>query len=743
MSILPARISSTHKGGVSGLIQSDGACFLTWGYDGALAVWDNSGAPLSRVSGHGSAVWGFVPVGQAFVSWGADGGLGLWTWSGPDLRLIDRALHAAAVQGVAPLDRDDRFVSWGADGALRWWTIGSGELCMLSDASAHQGCINGARRLRDGRLVTWGWDGALRFWSAEGSALGAVQDAHEACIKGLLETASGDLLTWGWDGDVRILRPRGLVDSGKPRHRGGVLDVQPIGDWFVSIGTDSQLFLWAAKEGNLDCLDRASKIPATALCAIGDNAFVSGLRDGACMFWTINEGKLTEKTRADAHRSAVGGIDRIGEERLFSWAEDGSLAVWSVEGELQRSSCFHEGAVLGATQLASGVCASWGSDGVVCLGAGGALPPQPRSHYGRCSLALSTSGLLSSIGNDGRINNWDVEQRRLITSTHAHPGGVRGLRHLPRGRSVTWGWDGAVRFWDRHVRPERTEAGIVNEGPVWGLLALECRHLASWGLDGRVAIWNEDGRQTASGQCGKAIWGMAYTANTSFAWGPDGHIAAWQVSGETLTEQHRVLAHLGGTWGVATLGSRLLSWGEDGSFGIWQWEGAGLRLVRRVPAHRGGVWRVAILGPDKIASCGSDGLVRFWDASGSDLGASPYRHRGGVNGFTLLDNGDFLSWGVDGAISVLDTAGYIRAAFNDGIAHEGGVVGVKALADGSVVSWGWDGAIRWWDHGGAPFRSERAHRGCVINVEQLPGHYLVSCGSDGEVRFWASEEDST
>ena len=118
-------------------------------------------------------------------------------------------------------------------------------------------------------------------------------------------------------------------------------------------------------------------------------------------------------------------------------------------------------------------------------------------------------------------------QRGLLRSiNNAHQGGVRGVLAVGE-RLVSWGWDGAIRFWTREGT--RAEGGDDNahRGGVGGVLAVGER-LVSWGGDCAIRFWTREGARAEGG---------------------DDH------------------AHQGPVRGVLEVGERLVSWS-------WDWDGA-------------------------------------------------------------------------------------------------------------------------------------------------------------------------
>ena len=356
------------------------------------------------------------------------------------------------------------------------------------------------------------------------------------------------------------------------------------------------------------------------------------------------------------------------------------------------------------------------------------------AHAGGVLGVLALDDGLVSWGRDGAIRFWDrAGQPRPGGDAQAHAGGVLGVLALDDGL-VSWGRDGAIRFWDRAGQPRPGGDAQAHAGGVLGVLALD-DGLVSWGDDGAIRFWDRAGQPRPGGDAqAHAGWFLGVLAldDGLVSWGDDGAIRFWDRAGQPRPGGD-AQAHAGGVWGVLALDDGLVSWGRDGAIRFWDRAGQP-RPGGDAQAHAGGVLGVLALD-DGLVSWGRDGAIRFWDRAGQPRpGGDAQAHAGGVWGVLALDDG-LVSWGRDGAIRFWDRAGQPRPG-GDAQAHAGGVWGVLALDDG-LVSWGRDGAIRFWDRAGQPRPGgdAQAHAGGVWGVLALDDG-LVSWGDDGAIRFW-------
>jgi WD40 repeat protein len=153
----------------------------------------------------------------------------------------------------------------------------------------------------------------------------------------------------------------------------------------------------------------------------------------------------------------------------------------------------------------------------------------------------------------------------------------------------------------------------------------------------------------------------------------------------------------------------------------------------------------------EIASCGQDGLVKFWDAGSGKETASLVAHGGGVTALAFSLQGELLATaGADGTVKLWDVAS--RKIVGTFFGHLGTVRAVAISPDAtSLVSGGDDGTVRFWDvatrratatRWGRPRSREMAVDDplqVVHSVAYSPDGLLVASGSYGVIRLWEAE----
>ena len=180
---------------------------------------------------------------------------------------------------------------------------------------------------------------------------------------------------------------------------------------------------------------------------------------------------------------------------------------------------------------------------------------------------------------------------------------------------------------------------------------------------------------------------------------------------------------------------------EDRDF-AWGFQYGRCLWVRTLAAHRRAVNSVAFSSDGRtLATGGSDGNLRFWDAASREPRGEPIQaHQDTVNSVAFSSDGRTLATGdIYGNLRFWDAAS--REPRGEPIqTHQGTVMSVAFSSDGRTLATGsYDGYLRFWDAASREPRGEPilAHQGAVNSVAfSSDGRTLATGGIDSNLRFW-------
>jgi WD40 repeat protein len=503
----------------------------------------------------------------------------------------------------------------------------------LRTLEGHEGKLTALVFSPDGQtLISAGEDRQLLAWSAgSGDRLARLEsDAH---VRDAAFSADGTLLaTAAGEGYIRLWSVDGWAPGSRlDGHDGPVssVDFSEDGAQLVSSGEDGTLRSWA---------------PLTA-----------GARSRPEMRLIRGEG------HQPANRVAFAGVSAV-----ISASNDGTVRLFSLEGQqLARINTSH-GAILTLAAPARGAIAALGQDATVFL-----VDPGTRTTVARLegddsvnSIAISADGAtLVSANRDGRLRLWRVSpgaREARLQGAADFPGGT-AIAFSPAGQRVAVGdAAGHIALWDlsrAHIAggmdllkgpvsslafsrdgkmlavagreesaflfeltngdrvPLEGHAGLVN----CVAFAPDGAIVASGSSDGTVRLWNAPG-----GQQRRVLSATGMGPVLTVAFSPDNKLLAAGGEDKVIRVFDLKTGHVsarleGSPEAVLSLAfsphaSILASAGRDQAIRIWRMNSARLRSTWT--GHGGRVWSIAF-SPDgeTLASASVDGTIRFWDVA--------------------------------------------------------------------------------------------------------------------------------
>ncbi|ASC70045.1 WD-40 repeat protein [Halomicronema hongdechloris C2206] len=445
--------------------------------------------------------------------------------------------------------------------------------------------------------------------------------------------------------------------------------------------------------GNLQLLQQLDPLLAAKLKAVLHRAIFS----------------LRERNRLVGHRNywATAVSFHPDGERLVSSGMDGTVQLWSLEGERLQTFSGHQAGVYDLSISPDGQSlASASYDGTVKLWRlDGQLLHTWDGHQQRVtSVRFSPDGnRLATTSDDRTIQLIDLDSRQ-VQSLEGHGRGVHAIDWSPDGNQlVSIDYSGYIRLWGKDGREMAVASTPVDSNtflPRVGFSRDGQRILATGGANAKVSLWD-----LALTRQSQDFAGKGYLVS-SFAVSPDGQVVAIAGEANSLT--------------------------------------GGSSIVLQDPAGnplgelRGHVSRIndVSFSPDGslLASAAFDGTVRLWDLTPD----TPHRligHEGGVNSIVYSPDGHYLaSTGEDGTARVWTPDGEEWQRF--AASEHGPVSEVSFGSDSRWLVLGYDdGTVTLNDLTTDMTRELALHQDAVRSLDVSPGHNLLASSSaDGTVK---------
>jgi WD40 repeat protein/serine/threonine protein kinase len=626
----------------------------------------------------------------------------------------------------------------------------------------HSSTMWGLTLSADGRLLAAGGnDGNVQLWDTRTWENVRTIHAHDVEVSHVALSPDGRFLaTASADGTARIWEIATGVRLHKLDVDVGTVLFSPDGRWIISGGSES-VQIWDSRSGQR-VRTLSPRVDATQCMALSP--------DGHCL--------------------AVGN------------KHDSTVQLWdTADWTPLRPLGPHTGTVLGVafradgTQLAA-ACGQlgWnGREGEISIWdlATGQLVRNLRGHTGGAfAVAFAPDGLRLASGGveDAAVKLWDLQAGQETLTLRGHADGVVGIVFSPDGRLLySASGDRTVRGWDatplgQGEHPEgRTLPG--HDGMVTSLAySPNHQYLASGGVDRTIKIWDAHGGQwlrNLTGHTG-SVRGLAFSPDgqhlVSVSEAPEGTPeAVGQVKFWDATTWREVPVSLRDDWfsgiplGLAfRADGRQLATLMGADIAVWD---PATRTPHYCLAAARGFCQIAVaFGPaGRLASCGVDGTVSWWDLSSRGevapfvglVGPSPSlaqllaiwkatkrlparpipAHECRAMSIAFSPDGQVLvSAGVDGTIKFWDAR--TMQSLGEPLRHKGGVHSLAFGPDGKrFASAGADAAVRVWDTATRHLLlTLRGHTNAIFAVAFSPdGRSLASGGWDGTVRIWDAD----
>ena len=448
--------------------------------------------------------------------------------------------------------------------------------------------------------------------------------------------------------------------------------------------------------------------------------------------------EISEQNKLSSHTAAVVGVAFSPDGSMIASAsDDGTVKLWSLNGQLLNTFEGHTNEVYGVSFSPDGqIIASGSYDRTVRLWKIDGTPWKTlQGHRDRVwGVSFSPDGQLLASGSfDNTVKLWSVDGKCLRT-LEGHTDDVYGVSFSPDGQLVASAGDKTVRIWKTDGTPWKTLSGHT-EG-VWAVsFSPDGQLLASVSDDRTVKLWKVDGSlwKTLHGH-NYAVWGVSFS--------PDGQLLAsasldntvriWKVDG---TPWKTLYGHSDGVRGISfSPNSQLVaSASYDRTVRIWKTDS---KIFKTLSGHSDRVYALSVNNKEQlIASASIDQSIKLWKTDGTPW-KTLHGHSDVIWGLSFSPDGQLLaSASFDLTVRLWKTDGTPWKTLSG---HANGVSAVSFSPDGKLLaSASNDRTVKLWKIDGTLWKTLHGHSDVLWGLSFSPdGQVLASASNDQTVKLW-------
>jgi len=395
---------------------------LTISDDQTARIWDETGATLARLQGHGGKVLvgHFDRDGDWVLTASSDRTARLW---GLRRRLTAELRTPSEIIDIGLSADGQRAVTATTDGRSVVWTIENEDVLSLQE---HDESVVHATFSPDGqRVATASYDGTVRISTLRDMASVKLV-GHSESVQHVAFSPNGrHLLTGSLDRSARLWDAQGRRVATLDGHSGAVNHVafSPRGERALTASADHTARLWSIDDTRLEGEGGAPSIRLAhvlaghkgavqvAVFSPDGNRILTGSADSTARLWEINGRPIIALS---GHKDAVVDVafNRDG-TRIATASDDGTVHLWNAQGQTLAvlrdendtsralRTEFSRGGLI-ATAFQSGTVRVWSPDGQLLATLSGHERPVTRASFTPGGEYLVTAS------RDGTVRAWPL-----------------------------------------------------------------------------------------------------------------------------------------------------------------------------------------------------------------------------------------------------------------------------------------------------------------------------------------------
>ncbi|MGD1804732.1 AAA-like domain-containing protein [Dapis sp. BLCC M126] len=567
-------------------------------------------------------------------------------------------------------------------------------------------------------------------------------DEHPAAVNRAVFSPDGQAIASGaLDTNVKLWTPEGELLGTLEGHQGAIYDVEfsPDGKWLASTGDEGIVKLWTVTGELRHTLETSIKgIWDVDFSPDSQSLIVGG--NGPAEVWSIT-GQRIHRIETGEKLSTIRSIAYHPHgDRLAFGGNDGSITLWTVDGQRLQTLRGHQGAVLAlafspdGTELISGsydnTIKRWNSDGQL-------VTTLDHHTAGVASLAFHPSrDEFVSASHDNTLARWS-RQGDLLETFVGHQALVWSVAFSPDGNTlISAGGDSTLRLWQPRNPFKQNVQGLPT-GYYYKLIYIQDgKTVAMINTDKNILLVSLEDfthQQVDAGQGSTINLAHHSTRNEFLSVGQDGTLKRWDMAGnllQTLGFYSQALQAV--TWHPN--GQEVVSAASDGQIFRWSAEG---QLLQQWQGESVSIWDMAYspTGEQFATAADGDGTVRLWSREGQLL--HTLSHDAVVWQVTYNADGTLLaSSSADGTAKIWRSQDGTLVATLQG--HEKGVFGIDFSPDRPLIATsGVDKTVRLWNLEGKLLKTLITTNSAVRTLAfRQDGQQLAAIGDDGTLVLW-------